>query len=251
METTKNISLTRQGFENSFLELDFYNKQTADDVHMEFLVGMTSPKANETILDLGTGNGYMAFPLAERYKAAKVIGLDIVEETLKRNKKRAYDIGLGNLEFRAYEGIEFPLENESIDTIITRYAMHHFPDLKHSFREMYRVLKPEGKVIISDPTPNNEDHCCFADKFMRMKPDGHIRFYYLHEYKEMMMQADFKYISNTMTEIRFPRKEADKYSDILASTDNAILEGYDIQIVDNEIWITEKVLNMLFVKEKN
>ncbi|GLC79329.1 class I SAM-dependent methyltransferase [Lacrimispora brassicae] len=248
MGITKNISLAKQGFESSFLDLDFYNKQTADDVHMDLLINMVSPKDNDVVLDLGTGNGYLAFPLAERYGAAKVIGLDIVDDTLKRNRKKVYDIGLDNLEFAAYDGTVFPFENNSVDLIITRYALHHFPDLMHSFREMYRILKLGGKIIISDPTPNKDDSCRFVDKFMQMKPDGHIRFYYLHEYKEMMMQAGFHYVSNTMTEIKFPRKEADKYSDILEATDNAILSGYDIQIIDTEIWITEKVLNMIFVK---
>lgn len=248
MEISKNIHLAKQGFESSFLESDFYNKQTADAEHMELLINMISPKNNDVVVDLGTGSGYLAFPLAKRYDSIRVIGLDIVTDTLKRNKKKANDMKLDNLQFVSYDGIIFPLDNNSVDVIITRYALHHFPALMHSFKEMYRILKLGGKIIISDPTPNKNDYCRFIDKFMQMKPDGHIRFYYLDEYKEMMKQAGFNYISNTMSEIQFPRKEADNYSDILVATDDHILSGYDLKILDNEIWIKEKVLNMLFVK---
>lgn len=248
MNVDDSIKTVRQGFEASFSEKHYYEKQTADDSHLELLLNMLNTKADSTVVDLGTGTGYIAFSLAKRYDDLEIIGLDIVEETLKRNSQKAIEENSDNLSFISYDGYSFPFEDGSIDTVITRYALHHFPDIGQSFKELYRILKPNGKLIISDPTPNKNDDCHFVDKFMRMKPDGHVRFYNLDEYKQMLECVGFRFESNKTSTIRFPRKEAQKYMDIVAETNQDILSGYCIEVDGDEIWITENVLNMIFVK---
>lgn len=248
MNNNNNINLTKQEFEISFSEKNFYEKQTKDESHLDLLINMVDAKMGNKILDLGTGTGYIAFPLAKKYSNSIVIGLDIVTETMKRNKRKAYEEDIKNLSFISYDGINFPFLDNTIDTIITRYALHHFPDINHSFKEMYRIMKPNGSLIISDPTPNINDNCHFVDKFMQMKPDGHIKFYSLNEYKEMLEYIGFHFMSNKTTTIRFPRKEASSYSTIMDETDKDILSGYNIEIKGDEIWITENVLNMIYIK---
>lgn len=56
------------------------------------------------ILDLGTGTGYLAFPIAEKFQEVEVIGLDIVEQELKKNRTKAESWGLQNLQFVNYDG---------------------------------------------------------------------------------------------------------------------------------------------------
>jgi len=248
MDIEKSINSTRQGFEQSFQEEDFYNKQTSDGNHLKLLLDLVNPKESDTILDLGTGSGYIAFPLSELNQKINVIGMDIVIDTLERNTNKAVEQGRENLEFTAYDGKIFPFRDGSLDTVITRYALHHFPNIEDSFREMFRVLRKGGKLVISDPTPNINDTVGFIDKFMQMKKDGHIKFYSFSEFKEMLEKSGFRFLFRQDTFIRFPRKNPTQYNKLFLEYDERITSGYEVEVKEDEIWIKESVLNMVFQK---
>lgn len=245
MDIEKSINAARQGFEDTFKEEQFYNRQTMDHKHLELILSLIKLNKNEVVLDLGTGSGYLAFALAKENPDNEVIGLDIVEETLKRNTEKAKQQNLNNIWFAGYDGIRFPFEDESIDVIYTRYALHHFPDINGTFREMKRVLKPKGKIILADPTPNENDKSGFVDAFMKKKQDGHIKFYTKGEFEELAEENGFKILLNVMTEIRFPRRGAEEYKDLLKKYNAEIVYGYGIEVNEDEVFITEKVLNMV------
>lgn len=242
------IENTRKKFEESFEEEAFYNKQTADCAHLELLLSLIAPEPNSTILDLGTGSGYVAFALAEEYQDCNVIGLDIVTGTLERNRQKAKVQSNSNLSFTTYDGIKFPIEKESIDVVVSRYAIHHFPDLFSSFNEIYRVLKKNGKIVIADPTPNKNDMVGFVDEYMRMKPDGHIKFYSFTELNEILERTGFQFQYKNISNIRFPRKNPHEYEYLFDKYDSDIWQSYNIEIINSEIWITEDVLNLVYKK---
>jgi ubiquinone/menaquinone biosynthesis C-methylase UbiE len=246
MNFEKSIAATKREFEKSFQEADYYKKQTANEKHLKLLLDLVAPKEKDIILDLGTGAGYLAFPLAEQNPNCKVIGLDILTDTLTMNTNKAKERGIHNLRFISYEGMKFPFEDCSIDTIVTRYALHHFPDLQSSVFEMYRVLKKGGKLVISDPTPNQKDTSGFVDDFMKMKPDGHIKFYTFNEIDDKIVKTGLKFVSKDNSELHFPRKNPKEYEPLLLKHDRDIWEGYGIEITDDEIWIKENVLNMVY-----
>ncbi len=242
------IENTRTNFEESFKEGNFYNKQTADSNHLELLLELAAPKPNNVILDLGTGSGYVAFMLADRYPDCRVIGLDIVTETLERNRQKAARQSNHNLSFLSYDGTRYPFEDKSVDIIVTRYALHHFPDIADSFHEAHRILKNNGKIVIADPTPNKNDTVGFIDEYMKIKPDGHIKFYSFAELNEILGTAGFQYQCDQVSQIRFPRKNPTAYQYLFEKYDPAVWGGYNISIVDDEIWITENVLNLVYQK---
>ena len=248
MKHEESIEKTKQGFEASFEADAFYNKQTRDQKHLELIINCLQVEPGMKILDLGTGTGYLAFPFAEEYKQAEIIGLDIVEKALEENRKKAEAKGFHNLHFVSYDGMKFPFENQTFDIVMTRYALHHFPAIEDTFGEIHRVLKENGVFFLSDPAPNEDDTERFVDEYMQMKKDGHIKFYTKQEWLELGKGIGLNYRNGFETEIRFPKKKdtALEFEDIISRHDAAVISGYGVEVVDDEIWITEKVNNLLF-----
>ena len=87
MNKRESIEKTKKCFEESFRSGSFYNKQTRDEKHLHLILNHIKVRQGMKILDLGTGTGYLSFPFAERYKQVEIVGLDIVEETLEKNRR--------------------------------------------------------------------------------------------------------------------------------------------------------------------
>ena len=251
MDIRESIEDTRKGFEESFAKGDFYNRQTHDSDHLIKILDFIRINEGMKILDLGTGSGYLAFPVAQKNPGCEIVGLDIVDSALEVNRARTEEEGIQNLSFVSYDGIDFPFENDTFDLVITRYALHHFPDIEHSLEEVSRVLKKGGRLFISDPCPNECDTDRFVDDYMRLKKDGHIKFYTKDEWTDICGRHGLVYQNSFDRSIRFPKKKdtAYGYEEVLKKHDKSVIESYDLVETDTELFLTEQVNNIIFVKD--
>ncbi len=145
--------------EKSFVEGSYAQDQVAGLPAgvLDAAAGCGNPTAiaeispGETVLDLGSGGGIDCFLAAgQTGPAGRVIGVDMTPEMLELARRNAAELGVTNVEFRAGEIEALPVEDATVDVIISNCVVNLSTDKDQTLREAFRVLRPRGRLRISD-----------------------------------------------------------------------------------------------------
>ena len=120
-------------------------------------------------LDVATGAGFTAMTLAPLVH--EVVGTDLTEERLAQARRLAGERGLSNVRFQTADATALPFPDASFDLVTSRFAPHHFTDLRRGLQEIVRVLKPGGQVIILDTCSPEDPELAVLMNDLEMRRD--------------------------------------------------------------------------------
>jgi ubiquinone/menaquinone biosynthesis C-methylase UbiE len=154
------------------------------------VVALAQPEHDWDALDIATGTGHTALALAPHVRS--VIGTDLTPEMLAQAEQLRLQRGVTNVEVRVADVHALPFADGAFHLVTCRRAAHHFSAIATALREMHRVLRPSGRLLIDDRSVPEDD---FVDRTMneldRLHDASHVRQYRPSEWQRLLTEAGF------------------------------------------------------------
>lgn len=159
-----------------------------DKAILSALVALAEPRPNDKTLDIATGAGHTALAFAPHVQ--EVVAYDLTEAMLAETAKNAAQRGLTNVVTRQGPAEKLPFSDEAFDIVTVRLASHHFADNAAAVREMARVIKPGGRVVVVD-NYSPEDGALDAQlhHIEKLRDPSHVRAYRLSDWRRFLGDA--------------------------------------------------------------
>lgn len=210
------------------------------------LVELAAPVGTERVLDVATGGGHTA--LAFAHHVQHVVASDLTLDMLQAARQHATDQGITNVSFCRAAAEALPFDAHSFDMLTCRVAAHHFADAQAFVRETARVVRPGGRMLLSDHIGLDDPELdAFMDRFERWRDPSHVRAYTLAEWRDMCATARlrlthteddpreaYEFVSWT-ARIRMDEAERDALEQWLLAAPPRFREFFEITVQDDRV----------------
>lgn len=208
----------------------------ADAGALKMIVEAAGAGPSDTVLDVACGGGIVVCGFAPYVRHAT--GIDMTPAMLERARKLAAEKGLANVSWREGDVTRLPYPDGAFTIVVTRFAVHHFPDPAAVFAEMVRVCAPGGRVVVVDTCASADP--AKAAEFNRLellRDPSHVRALPLAELQGLFRAAGLGEPTARFTELR------DTVTNLLARSfpnpgdDEKIIELFTRSIADDRLGI--------------
>jgi ubiquinone/menaquinone biosynthesis C-methylase UbiE len=208
----------------------------ADAGALAMIVAAAEAGPSDTVLDVACGGGIVVCAFAPFVKHAT--GIDMTRAMLDRARHLAAEKGIANVTWREGDVARLPYPDAAFTIVVTRFAMHHFPDPEKVLREMVRVCAPGGRVVVVDTYASPDP--AKAAEFNRLellRDPSHARALSLAELQELFPAAGLAEPRASFYELR------DTVTNLLARSfpnpgdDEKIIDLFDAAIADDRLGI--------------
>ena len=182
------------------------NPWVSDEDRINRLVAAARLTGSERVLDIATGPGYIAEAFAGT--AREVIGIDLTEAMLSIATERTRQRGISNVSFRTGDAQNVPFENGEFDVVVCRLALHHVMQPLQVVREMARVTRIGGTVLVEDIfASEHRERAAYQDRWEILRDPAHVRTLPLSELLQIFREAGLETDFVTTTEDLTPELE--------------------------------------------
>jgi ubiquinone/menaquinone biosynthesis C-methylase UbiE len=167
-----------------------FGRNHAYDADIGRLIELAEPTIQDKALDLVTGLGFTAIALGPNVKHVDAIDPD--EEVLREAVENSRKANVGNIKFMAGEPESIPAKENEYDLVAARMAFRHEADPSPCLKEIYRVLKPGGRAVVTDCLkPIQSDLASFFENFISQRDCSHVKCLNVEEWESLLDKEGF------------------------------------------------------------
>jgi ubiquinone/menaquinone biosynthesis C-methylase UbiE len=198
----------------------------SDEESVRLLMRAAEVSAEDRVLDVACGPGLVACAVAPAVR--EVVGLDLTPAMIEEARRQQQARGVRNVAWQVGDVTELPYPDCAFSVVLSRYAFHHLIDPAEALREMARVCRPGGRVVVADVFVTNDAQGAAYDRMEKLRDPSHVRALKLEELERMFAAAGvpvgsrafYRFdveVERLLAATRTPAAEAEQVRAILAA----------------------------------